>query len=223
MSTELNFGRKNGAPGSAVRWSLLGQADRVLPTRRAPTTSIPKERAWSVPRAPRLGDLLMLERGRNKAHLPGHLGRDPSSDLRGQFAVRCVDGRAPWEEELRQAEEQYSASRFGGPEPAPLWTPDYGRANEPPQASAIPRGRPGRSHRRSATRFRHRRSDFRARSTDLRRRYADSGHRFSADVQSFRCEPCGQSTGQDIWSTMQEWAWNSRKSGVETVRCWDTS
>jgi hypothetical protein len=27
--------------------------------------------------------------------------------LRGQFAVRCVDGKIPWEEEWRQAEEEF--------------------------------------------------------------------------------------------------------------------
>jgi hypothetical protein len=32
---------------------------------------------------------------------------DPNSALRGQFAVQCVDGKAPWEEEVRQLEEQY--------------------------------------------------------------------------------------------------------------------
>ena len=33
---------------------------------------------------------------------------DPESDLRGQFTVECVEpGRAPWEEELRQTQEQY--------------------------------------------------------------------------------------------------------------------
>src|SRR4029077_4878451 len=33
---------------------------------------------------------------------------DPESDRRGQFTVECVEpGRAPWEEELRQAQEHY--------------------------------------------------------------------------------------------------------------------
>jgi hypothetical protein len=55
-----------------------------------------------------VGDLLTVERGRAKAVCRVVWTADPQSDLRGQFTVECVEpGRAPWEEELRQAQEQY--------------------------------------------------------------------------------------------------------------------
>ena len=55
-----------------------------------------------------VGDLLTVERGRGKAVCRVVWTADPESDLRGQFTVECVEpGRAPWEEELRQAQEQY--------------------------------------------------------------------------------------------------------------------
>ena len=55
-----------------------------------------------------VGDLLTVERGRAKAVCRVVWTADPQSDLRGQFTVECVEpGKAPWEEELRQAQEQY--------------------------------------------------------------------------------------------------------------------
>src|ERR1700732_2245426 len=55
-----------------------------------------------------VGDLLTVERGRGKAVCRVVWAADPESDLRGQFTVECVEpGKAPWEEELRQAQEQY--------------------------------------------------------------------------------------------------------------------
>ena len=145
MSTELNSGEKTAHLALPLRWSVLNQANRAAAD-TACTYDVDSKGARLVSsRAPRLGDLLTLERGRNKAICQVTWVADPTSDLRGQFAVRCVDGRAPWEEELRQAEEQIPAARFGGPEPAPLWSPDYRRANKPAQASAIPRRRPGGS------------------------------------------------------------------------------
>jgi len=107
MSTELNSGEKTAHLALPLRWSLLGQANRAAAD-MACTYDVDSKGARLVSsRAPRLGDLLMLERGRNKAICQVTWVADPTSDLRGQFAVRCVDGRAPWEEELRQAEEQY--------------------------------------------------------------------------------------------------------------------
>jgi hypothetical protein len=74
-----------------------------------------------------IGDLVMVERGRNKAICQVVWSGDPSSPLHGQFSVQCVEGRTPWEDELRQMEEQYqpvildgsqhkSAKGFGRPD-----------------------------------------------------------------------------------------------------------
>ena len=42
---------------------------------------------------------------------------DPASPLRGQFTVQCVDeGRTPWDEELRQVQEQYQPVIVDGPQ-----------------------------------------------------------------------------------------------------------
>jgi hypothetical protein len=56
----------------------------------------------------KVGDLVTVERGRNKSVCQVVWTADPGSALRGQFTVECVEGsRTPWEEELRQMEEQY--------------------------------------------------------------------------------------------------------------------
>jgi hypothetical protein len=56
----------------------------------------------------RVGDLITVERGRHKSICQVIWTADPASALRGQFTVECVEGgRVPWEEELRQMEEQY--------------------------------------------------------------------------------------------------------------------
>jgi PilZ domain len=54
-----------------------------------------------------LGDLIMVERGRNKSLCQVTWVGDPSSNLRGQFAVQCVEGKTAWEEDWRQAEEEF--------------------------------------------------------------------------------------------------------------------
>jgi hypothetical protein len=55
-----------------------------------------------------VGDLVTVERGRTKSICQVVWTADPASALRGQFTVECVEGgRIPWEDELRQAEEQY--------------------------------------------------------------------------------------------------------------------
>jgi len=54
-----------------------------------------------------VGDLLMVERGRNRAICQVVWAADPASPLRGQFTVQCVEGRTPWDDELRQMEERY--------------------------------------------------------------------------------------------------------------------
>jgi hypothetical protein len=55
----------------------------------------------------KVGDLVTVERGRNKSVCQVIWTADPESALRGQFTVKCVEGRTPWEEELQQMKEQY--------------------------------------------------------------------------------------------------------------------
>ena len=55
-----------------------------------------------------IGDRVQIERGRSKAVYQIIWTAAPDGPLRGQFTVECVDqSRAPWEDELRQTEEQY--------------------------------------------------------------------------------------------------------------------
>ena len=59
----------------------------------------------------KVGDMVTVERGRNKSICRVVWTADPHSALRGQFTVECVEGgKTPWEEELRQMKEQYLAS-----------------------------------------------------------------------------------------------------------------
>jgi hypothetical protein len=63
-----------------------------------------------------VGDLITVERGRHKSVCKVVWTADPRSALRGQFTVECVEGgRIPWEEELRQMEEQYLPVIPAGP------------------------------------------------------------------------------------------------------------
>jgi hypothetical protein len=56
----------------------------------------------------KVGDLITVERGRNKSMCQVVWTADPNSALRGQFTVECVEGsRIPWEEELRHMQETY--------------------------------------------------------------------------------------------------------------------
>jgi hypothetical protein len=56
----------------------------------------------------KVGDLITVERGRHKSMCQVVWAADPKSALRGQFTVECVEGnRIPWEDELRQMQEQY--------------------------------------------------------------------------------------------------------------------
>ena len=91
-----------------VRWSLVGQQGRG-PAEMACTYDIhPRGARLVSASAVNPGNLVLVERGRNKAVCQVIWTADPASSLRGQFTVQCVeDGRAPWEDELRQLEEQY--------------------------------------------------------------------------------------------------------------------
>jgi len=64
----------------------------------------------------KVGDLVTVERGRMKSICQVVWAANPNSPLRGQFTVECVEGsRTPWEEELRQMEEQYLPLAPGWP------------------------------------------------------------------------------------------------------------
>ena len=90
-----------------VRWSPLGQERRGA-TEMACTYDIhPRGARLLGTREVNIGDMVMVERGRNKAVCQVVWAADPASELRGQFTVRCVEGKTPWDEELRQLEEQY--------------------------------------------------------------------------------------------------------------------
>lgn len=89
-----------------VRWSLVGQEGRG-PAEIACTYDIHANGARLLSSRPvKPGDLLLVERGRNKAVCRVIWSADPASPLRGQFTVQCVEGRTPWEDELRQAQMQ---------------------------------------------------------------------------------------------------------------------
>lgn len=90
-----------------VRWSLVGQEGRAA-QETACTYDVHRHGARLVStRGANIGDLIVIERGRNKAICQVVWSADPASELRGQFSVQCVDGKTPWDEDLRQMEEQY--------------------------------------------------------------------------------------------------------------------
>ncbi len=94
-----------------VRWSLIGQEGRG-PAEMACTYDIhPHGARLLSSRGVNIGDLVMVERGRNKAVCQVVWAGDAASALRGQFTVQCVEAKTPWDEELRQMqmqlEEQY--------------------------------------------------------------------------------------------------------------------
>jgi hypothetical protein len=78
----------------------------------------------------KVGDLITVERGRNKSVCQVVWTADPRSALRGQFTVECVEGgRIPWEDELRQMEEQYLPVVPAGPNRKPTMNP-FGRGEQ---------------------------------------------------------------------------------------------
>ncbi|MGA9978553.1 MAG: hypothetical protein WBQ08_07965 [Candidatus Sulfotelmatobacter sp.] len=91
-----------------VRWSLVEERGRG-PVEMACTYDIhPRGARLTGSREMKAGDLVLVERGRHKAMCQVVWTGDRSSDLRGQFAVQCVEvGRTPWDDELRQLEEEY--------------------------------------------------------------------------------------------------------------------
>jgi PilZ domain len=91
-----------------VRWSMVAQQGKG-PVEMACTYDIHPRGARLVgSREVKVGDLLLLERGRNKSVCRVVWAGDPNSILRGQFTVQCIDeGKTPWDDELRQADETY--------------------------------------------------------------------------------------------------------------------
>jgi hypothetical protein len=97
-----------------VRWSLIGQEGRS-PAETACTYDIhPHGARLLSSREVNIGDMVMVERGRNKAICQVIWAADAASALRGQFTVQCIEGRTPWDEELRQMEEQYQPIDLDG-------------------------------------------------------------------------------------------------------------
>lgn len=98
-----------------IRWSLVGEEGRG-PAEVACTYDIhPRGARLLSARPVRVGDLVMMERGRNKSVCQVVWAADLDSPLRGQFAVRCVEnGRTPWDDELRQMAEEYQPMILDG-------------------------------------------------------------------------------------------------------------
>lgn len=114
MAVEKDLREKTAHLALPVRWNVLGQENRGA-SEAAVTYDIDSRGARLVSsRPPRIGDLVVVERGRIKAICQVVWTADPTSDLHGQFAVQCVEGKAPWEEELRLAEEQYLPLEVAG-------------------------------------------------------------------------------------------------------------
>ena len=116
-----------------VRWSLVGETRGAVET--ACTYDIhPRGARLLSGRDLNIGDLVMIERGRSKALCQVVWSADPASPLRGQFTVRCVDSvKSPWDEELRQIEEQYQPVILDGPRGASraFSRPDANRRRRP--------------------------------------------------------------------------------------------
>ena len=90
-----------------VRWSLVSQEGRGAQEMACTYDIHPHGARLLSARDVNIGDLVMVERGRNKAICQVVWSADPGSELRGQFSVQCIDGKTPWDDELRQMEEQY--------------------------------------------------------------------------------------------------------------------
>lgn len=90
-----------------VRWSLVGDEGRGSAEMACTYDIHPQGARLLSSRDVKVGDLVNVERGRNKAVCQVIWTADPDTPLRGQFTVQCVEGRIPWDEELRQVKEQY--------------------------------------------------------------------------------------------------------------------
>ena len=98
-----------------VRWTLVGEDGRGSMEMACTYDIHPQGARLLSGRDLSVGDLVMVERGRNKAICQVVWAADPKSPLRGQFSVQCVEHKTPWDEELRQMEEQYQPLILDGP------------------------------------------------------------------------------------------------------------
>jgi hypothetical protein len=91
-----------------VRLTHMGHGGRGEPELTCTYDIHPKGARLLSFRDIKVGDLVTVERGRSKSVCQVVWTADPHSPLRGQFTVECMEGgRIPWEDELRQMEEQY--------------------------------------------------------------------------------------------------------------------
>jgi hypothetical protein len=113
-----------------VRWSLVEERGRG-PVEMACTYDIhPRGARLAGSREVNAGDLVLVERGRHKAMCQVVWTGDRQSELRGQFAVQCVEvGKTPWDDELRQLEEEYQPVIID-PSPNRLGSSFAGRVGE---------------------------------------------------------------------------------------------
>ncbi len=100
-----------------VRWSVVGQQGRGAVETACTYDIHPHGARMLSSRPAHVGDLVLVERGRNKAICQVIWTGHPDSPLRGQFSVQCVEGRTPWDDELRQLEEQYQPLILDAPQP----------------------------------------------------------------------------------------------------------
>ena len=118
-----------------VRWTLVGQEGRSAAQTACTYDVHPQGARLLSSRVVNVGDLVLVERGRNKAICQVVWSADPSSPLRGQFSIQCVEGRTPWDEELRQLEEQYQPiildGRTRGTSSSSFRQPDANRRRRP--------------------------------------------------------------------------------------------
>ncbi|MGB8062310.1 MAG: PilZ domain-containing protein [Candidatus Sulfotelmatobacter sp.] len=90
-----------------MRWSFAGQEGRGTSEMACTYDIHPNGARLLGARPVSVGDLVVVERGRNKAICQVVWAADPHSALHGQFSVQCVEHKTPWDDELRQIEEQY--------------------------------------------------------------------------------------------------------------------
>lgn len=90
-----------------VRWSPVGLGGRAAVETACTYDIHPRGARLLGSRPVNVGDLVLIERGRNKAICQVVWSGHPDSPLRGQFSVQCVEDKTPWDDELRQMEEQY--------------------------------------------------------------------------------------------------------------------
>jgi hypothetical protein len=115
-----------------VRWSFVGQEGRGAAEMACTYDIHPNGARLLSSRPVSIGDLVMVERGRHKAICQVVWSADRESPLHGQFSVQCVEGRTPWDEELRQMEEQYQPVILDGPRPGNRFRPsDVNRRRRP--------------------------------------------------------------------------------------------